>query len=601
MQSFLKRTTLAGHLEEGMVGTTVTLNGWVSGRRDLGGLIFIDLRDHSGFAQVVFSPQHAPALLEDAAQLRDEFVISVSGEVRLRENPNDNVPTGAFEIYADSFDILNRSEVPPFDVMDRGRSSEELRLRHRYLELRNPELQRALRIRNQIYQTVHSYFAANQFVEVETPLLIRATPEGARDYVVPSRVHPGQFFALPQSPQIYKQILMIAGYDRYVQIAKCLRDEDLRADRQPEFTQIDLEMAFVEQEDVLSIAEGFVRQLWQDVLEIEIPVSFDRITYREAMTTYGSDKPDRRFGMELISCNDIFPGTDFVPFAKTLESHGSIVGVVLKGGATAYSRKVIDELTEFVKRYGAGGLAWTKMAQDGFTGGIGGKLSEEEKKRLTERFNAEEGDIIFIISDTWRVAHTAAGELRLELARREDLIPHSSYDFLFVVDFPMFEELHPITGKPVPAHHPFTSYRSEDAHLLDEKPMDVRANAYDLVINGYEAAGGSIRIHDTDVQMRVLDLIGLTPEEANEKFGFLLDALKYGAPPHGGIAFGLDRLAMILAGTTNIRDVIAFPKTTSATSLMDKAPSPIDPLQLKELGIEISGKKKRDSDESSAG
>lgn len=595
MQKYPKRTALAGHLKDNSVSTTVTLNGWVSGRRDLGGLIFIDLRDHTGFAQVVFSPQHAPALLENAAQLRDEFVISVTGEVRLRENPNLSVPTGSVEVYADSFEILNRSEVPPFDVMDRGRSSEELRLRHRYLELRNPELQRALRIRNQIYQTVHSFFAAHQFVEVETPLLIRATPEGARDYVVPSRVHPGKFFALPQSPQIYKQILMIAGYDRYVQIAKCLRDEDLRADRQPEFTQIDLEMAFVEQEDVLSIAEGFVRQLWHDVLDVEISQSFDRITYKQAMTTYGSDKPDRRFGMELVGCNDIFEGTEFVPFAKTLDFQGSVAGICLKGGATTYSRKVIDELTEHVKRYGAGGLAWTKLTADGFAGGIGGKLSDDEKSALTARFKAEEGDVIFIVADTWRTSHTALGELRLELSRRENLVPPGTYDFLFVVDFPMFEELHAITGKPVPAHHPFTSYRSEDAHLLDEQPMEVRANAYDLVINGYEAAGGSIRIHDTNEQMKVLDLIGLSPEEANEKFGFLLDALKFGAPPHGGIAFGLDRLAMILAGTSNIRDVIAFPKTTSATSLMDRAPSPIDPMQLHELGIELAKNNKKDS------
>ena len=588
MQTFPKRTAHAGNLGESSIGTTVTLNGWVMGRRDLGGLIFIDLRDHTGFAQVVFSPQHAPALLDEASELRDEFVISVSGEVRERENRNDNVPTGAVEVYADQLSLLNRSEVPPFDVMDRGRSSEELRLRHRYLELRNPTLQNALRIRNQIYQTVHNYFAAHQFVEVETPLLIRATPEGARDYVVPSRVHPGKFFALPQSPQIYKQILMIAGYDRYVQIAKCLRDEDLRADRQPEFTQIDLEMAFVDQNDVLEIAEGFIVQLWSDVLGMEIDRSFDRITYRQAMARYGSDKPDRRFGMELVGCDDIFAGTEFVPFAKTLEFQGSIVGINLKGGAGNYSRKVIDELTDHVKRYGAGGLAWTKRNDGVFSGGIGGKLTEEESARLVERLVVEDGDIIFIVSDTWKTAHTALGELRLELARRENLIPADTFDFLFVVDFPMFEELHPLTGKPVPAHHPFTSYRAEDAGLLEESPMEVRANAYDLVINGYEAAGGSIRIHDTETQGRVLDLIGLSEEEAQEKFGFLLDALTFGAPPHGGIAFGLDRLAMILAGTTNIRDVIAFPKTTSATSLMDKAPSMIDPLQLKELGIDIT-------------
>ena len=588
MANFPKRSEYAGRLTGEQVGNQVTLNGWVSGRRDLGGLIFVDLRDHTGFAQVVFSPQHAPDLLDAAAELRDEFVISVTGILRERENPNPAVPTGAVELYADSFQVLNRSEVPPFDVMDRGRSSEELRLKHRYLELRNPELQNTLRIRNAIYQVVHRYFEEHGFLEVETPLLIRATPEGARDYVVPSRVHPGKFFALPQSPQIYKQIMMIAGYDRYVQIAKCLRDEDLRADRQPEFTQIDLEMAFVDQEDVLSIAEGFVVRLWRDVLGIEIPTGFDRITYREAMTRYGSDKPDRRFGMELVDCNDLFSGTEFPPFANVLAEHGAVTGILLRGGAATFSRKKIDELTEHVRRYGAGGLAWTKLGPEGYAGGIAGKLTEEEKAGLTNLFAAGEGDLLLFVADNWKTSHAALGELRLELARREELIEPGSYDFLFVVDFPMFEEVSSATGKPVPAHHPFTSFMNEDREHLESEPLAVRANAYDLVINGYEAAGGSIRIHNQEDQYRVLELIGLSVEQANEKFGFLLDALQYGAPPHGGIAFGLDRLAMILAGTSNIRDVIAFPKTTSATSLMDRAPSSIDPHQLEELGISIA-------------
>lgn len=586
MKGFTHRTAYAGVLGEESVGSVVTLNGWVSGRRDLGGLIFVDLRDHTGFAQVVFSPQHAPALMQSASELRDEFVIAVSGEVRLRENPNREVPTGMVEIYADSFEILNRSEVPPFDVLDRSRSSEELRLRHRYLELRNPQLQHALRVRNALYQVVHGYFAAHGFLEIETPLLIRATPEGARDYVVPSRVHPGKFFALPQSPQIYKQILMIAGFDRYVQIAKCLRDEDLRADRQPEFTQIDIEMAFVEQEDVLRIAEGFVAALWKEIKGVDLALPFDRITYNQALTRYGSDKPDRRFGLELRGCNDLFQKSEFGVFTKVLEFNGAIAGLCLPGGSS-YSRKNIDELTEHVKRYGAKGLVWLKVTEEGLEGGTAKYLSDTEITGLIERFGARSGDIIFLVADTWYTAHHALGELRLELARRESLIPKESDDFLFVVDFPMFEELHPITGKPVPAHHPFTSFREEDRAKLESAPMEVRANAYDLVINGYEAAGGSIRIHDTDDQFLVLDRIGLSQEEAHEKFGFLLDALKYGAPPHGGIAFGLDRLVMILAGTSNIRDVIAFPKTTSATSLMDRAPSTIDPMQLHELGITL--------------
>ena len=586
MNAFAHRTAYAGILDEASIGSTVTLNGWVSGRRDLGGLIFIDVRDHTGIAQVVFSPQHAPQLMDNASELRDEFVIAVTGEVRRRENPNRDLPTGMVEVYAESFAILNRSEVPPFDVVDRTRSSEELRLKHRYLELRSPALQRTLRIRNAVYQVVHGYFAANGFVEIETPLLIRATPEGARDYVVPSRVHPGKFFALPQSPQIYKQILMIAGFDRYVQIAKCLRDEDLRADRQPEFTQIDMEMAFVEQEDVLRISEGFIAALWKEIHGVELPLPFDRLTYRQAMTRYGSDKPDRRFGMELKGCNDIFQRSEFGVFSKVLEFNGAIAGICLPGGS-GYSRKIIDELTEHVKRYGAKGLVWLKVSPEGLEGGSAKHLTDDEVNRLIERFDAREGDIIFLVADTWYTAHHALGELRLEVARREAMIPADVDDFLFVVDFPMFEELHPLTGKPVPAHHPFTSFREEDRPKLESEPMEVRANAYDLVINGYEAAGGSIRMHDTRDQYLVLDRIGLSEDEAREKFGFLLDALQYGAPPHGGIAFGLDRLVMILAGTSNIRDVIAFPKTTSAMSLMDRAPSPIDALQLQELGINL--------------
>ncbi len=584
MPSYNRRTHYAGTLREEQIGQTVTLNGWVNGRRDLGGLIFIDVRDYTGIAQVVFSPQMAPELMESASELRDEFVVSVTGEVRRRERPNDELPTGQIEIYATDLAILNRSEVPPFEIGDRTRASEELRLKYRYLELRNPELQHILRLRNLVYQVVHNYYHENGFIEVETPLLIRSTPEGARDYIVPSRVHPGQFYALPQSPQIYKQILMIAGYDRYVQIAKCLRDEDLRADRQPEFTQIDLEMSFVDQEDVLQMTEGLIASLWKEVKGIDIELPLRRMTYQEAMSRFGADKPDTRFGLELQDVGDLFGETEFGVLSGALASGGSVCGLNFREGAS-YSRKQIDELTDHVKRYGAKGLVWLKVTPEGMEGGSAKFLKDDEVNGLLERFSAAEGDMILIVADEWYTCRKSLGALRLEIARREKMIPDDVDDMLFVVDFPMFEEIDPETGKPVPAHHPFTSYRAEDEALLDSEPMNVRANAYDLVINGYECAGGSIRIHDQDIQGKIFDLIGLTKEEAREKFGFLLDALQYGAPPHGGIAFGLDRIVMILAGTDNIRDVIAFPKTTRAASLMDNSPSEVDSRQLAELGI----------------
>ena len=594
MSSYTQRTQYAGTLREEQIGQIITLNGWVNGRRDLGGLIFIDVRDYTGITQVVFSPQVAPELMDQASELRDEFVIAITGEVRKRERPNDELPTGQVEVYATKLNILNRSEVPPFEIGDRSRSSEELRLKHRYLELRNPELQRALRLRNQVYQIVHHYYSENNFIEVETPLLIRSTPEGARDYIVPSRVHQGQFYALPQSPQIYKQILMIAGYDRYVQIAKCLRDEDLRADRQPEFTQIDLEMSFVEQEDVLQMTEGLIAQIWKEVKGIEIELPLPRMTYQEAMSRFGADKPDTRFGLELQEISDLFGETEFGVFSGALGSGGSICGLNFKGGA-GYSRKLIDELTEHVKRYGAKGLVWLKVSPEGLEGGSAKFLKDDETTGLIERFEAEEGDMLLIVAANKETCQRSLGALRLEIARRENLIPEDQDDMLFVVDFPMFAELDPETNTPVPAHHPFTSYRAEDESLLDTEPMNVRANAYDLVINGYECAGGSIRIHDQGIQKRIFDLIGLTEEEAREKFGFLLDALQYGAPPHGGIAFGLDRLIMILASTDNIRDVIAFPKTTRAASLMDNAPSEVDSRQLVELGIGLLKKAKEES------
>jgi len=586
MRSYPARTHYAGTLAPAHIGMTVSLNGWVASRRDLGGLIFIDVRDHTGISQLVFSPQHVPELMERAAELRQEDVIAISGDVHRRENPNHLIPTGEIEVYCRELVILNRADTPPFEVGKREQVSEELRLKHRSLDLRSTELQRILRVRSQVTQIVHDYFAENGFVEIETPLLVRSTPEGARDYLVPSRVHPGNFYALPQSPQIYKQLLMVAGFDRYIQIAKCLRDEDLRADRQPEFTQIDLEMSFVEQEDVLQMVEGFLVRVWKEVKGIDLELPIPRITYREAMTRYGSDKPDTRFGLELVDLEDLFAETEFSVFRNMVESKGSIVGLNFTGGAS-YSRKQIDELTEHVKRYGAKGLVWLKVTAEDMEGGSAKFLSPQEKTALRERLGAGEGDMILIVADVWTTAHTALGALRLEIARRQKLIPVDVDHLLYVVDFPMFESIDPETGMPVPAHHPFTSYKREDEHLLESDPLAVRSNAYDLVINGYEVASGSIRIHDRATQAKIFNLIGLSDEEARAKFGFLLEAFRYGAPPHGGMAPGLDRLIMILAGTDNIRDVIAFPKTASASSLMDESPSPTSDDLLKVLGLRL--------------
>ncbi len=588
MRSYPARTHYAGKLSASHIGMTVALNGWVASRRDLGGLIFVDVRDHTGIAQIIFSPQHMADLMELAGELRTEYVIAVSGDVHRRESPNPLLPTGEIEIYCRELVILNRADTTPFEIGKRDQVNEELRLKYRYLDLRDDELQRNLRIRSRVYQIVHEYFAEHGFVEIETPLLVRSTPEGARDYLVPSRVHPGSFYALPQSPQIYKQLLMVAGFDRYVQIAKCLRDEDLRADRQPEFTQIDLEMSFVEQEDVLQMVEGFLVRVWKEIRGVELQLPIPRMTHREAMSRFGSDKPDTRFELELKDLNEIFPETEFSVFRGALESGGSITGINFIGGAR-YSRKQIDELTEFVKRYEAKGLVWLKVTAEDMEGGSAKFLSPQEKIALRERMASAEGDMILVVADTWHVAHNALGALRLEIARRENLIPKDIDHLLYVVDFPMFESIDPETGKPVPAHHPFTSHKREDEHLLESDPLAVRSNAYDLVINGYELSSGSIRIHDRETQAKVFELIGLSDDEARAKFGFLLEAFRFGAPPHGGMALGLDRLIMILADTDNVRDVIAYPKTTKAASLMDEAPSPTTDDILKIVGLRLLG------------
>ena len=584
--SFLKRTVTCGELRADHAGQQVILNGWVHVRRDLGGMIFIDIRDRYGITQAIFEPTTHAEAAEFAKELRSEYVIAVRGTVRMRENPNPKLPTGLIEVVAEELQIVNRAELTPFEISEDTAVNEEMRLRYRYLDMRRPRLQNIFMLRHQVMQIVRTYFDEHGFVEIETPVLMKSTPEGARDYLVPSRLHNGKFYALPQSPQIYKQLLMVSGFDRYIQIVKCFRDEDLRADRQPEFTQIDLEMSFVTQEDVLSITEGMLARIWREVKGVTLSLPLPRMTYQDAMTRYGTDKPDTRFGLELQDLNDIFTSTEFGVLRTALDTGGAVAGINFTGGA-AYSRKLIDELTEHVRTYGAKGLVWLKVTAGDLEGGSAKFLSDQEKTALRERFAAKEGDMILIVADQWRTCHVALGALRLEIARREHLIPKDRDDLLFIVDFPMFEFLDPETGKPIPAHHPFTSVRPEDEHLLDTDPMKARANCYDLVINGYELASGSIRIYDRETQAKIFDLIGLTEEEAQRKFGFLLDAFRYGAPPHGGIAPGLDRLVMILAGTDNIRDVIAFPKTTSAASLMDNAPSEVSEAQLRELGIAI--------------
>lgn len=584
--AFLKRTATCGELRPNNAEQVVILNGWVHSRRDLGGMIFIDIRDRYGITQAIFEPTAHTHAAELAKELRSEYVVAVRGTVRMRQNPNPNIPTGLIEVVAEELQILNRSELPPFDIGEEGTINEELRLKYRYLDLRRPWLQRVFETRNAVTQIVHAYFAEHNFVEIETPVLMKSTPEGARDYLVPSRLHHGKFYALPQSPQIYKQLLMVSGFDRYVQIVKCFRDEDLRADRQPEFTQIDMEMSFVTQEDVLTMTEGMLARIWKGVKNIDLQLPLPRMTYQEAMTRYGTDKPDTRFGLELCNLNGIFSNTEFGVAKSTLEANGTLIGLNFSGGAS-YSRKQIDELTEHVRTYGAKGLVWLKVTADGLEGGTAKFLSDTEKTALREQFTAQEGDMLLFVADQWHTSHTAMGALRLEIARREKLIPKDTDHLLFIVDFPMFEALDPVTGKPIPAHHAFTSVRPEDEHLLETNPLQARANCYDLVVNGYELASGSIRIHERAMQEKIFDLIGLTKEEAQKKFGFLLDAFRYGAPPHGGIAPGLDRLAMILAGTDNIRDVIAFPKTTSALSLMDNSPSEVDIRQLRELGLAL--------------
>ncbi len=594
--AFLKRTHTCGALRPEHKGKEVILNGWVQRNRDLGGLIFVDVRDRYGLTQAVILPDSGAELIEAARELRAEFVIALRGTVRMRENPNPNMPTGLIEILVSELQVLNAADTPPFEIEDEVRASEELRLRHRYNDLRRPYMQRMLSIRNQVYQIAHQFFGEHDFLEIETPILMKSTPEGARDFLGASRVHHGSFYALPQSPQLYKQLLMMAGMDRYMQIVKCFRDEALRADRQPEFSQIDIEMSFVDQDDVMELGEAFIERTWKEVLDIALPRPFPRMQFAEAMQRYGSDKPDTRYELELKTVSDAVANCGFKVFSAAV-ADGGIVALLNAKGCAKYSRKQIDELTEHAKKFGAKGLAWMKINADGVQSPIAKFLDEDVIAKLRAAADAQEGDLLLFGVGPAMDTYTILGALRTEIARREGILGglQGTFNALFVTDWPLLE-YDDEAKRFVAKHHPFSMPHEDDLATLEDTPADARALAYDLVINGHEAAGGSIRIHDKEVQDRMFKLLGIDEHEAREKFGFLLDALRFGAPPHGGMAFGLDRIVMLLAGTDNIRDVIAFPKTTSFLSLMDGAPAGVGEEQLAELGIQLreSAQSKKD-------
>lgn len=585
---FKKRTHTCGELRESNIGENVVLNGWVDRRRDLGGVIFIEIRDRHGITQIVFEPTFNQQAHHLAKELRSEFVISVEGTVRKRPADTDNpdLPTGHIDVMANNLIILNEAETPPFPIKDEIDTHEDLRLKYRYLDLRRPKLQKNLLLRHQMYQITRKYFDENGFVEVETPVLMKSTPEGARDYLVPSRLHKGKFYALPQSPQQYKQLLMVAGMDRYFQIVKCFRDEDLRADRQPEFTQIDVEMSFVDQEDIFFVVEGLMQRFFKQVWNREFSLPLQRLSFDDAMEKYGSDKPDLRFNLEMKTLNNVFANTEFKVFKDAIDNKGVITGL-LAPGCGDYTRNQLDVLTDFVKGHGAKGLIWIRVKDGELESPTMKFFTNEEKKNLTEALNAKAGDLIFILSGSRLKTLNTMGALRLEMAKRLSLIKEDSEPkLLWVTDFPLFE-WDEETGRFYAMHHPFTSPRLEDVPLMETNPASVKARAYDLVLNGNEIAGGSIRIHNSELQAKMFKALGISEEEAQHKFGFLMNAFKYGAPPHGGIAFGFDRMAMIFAGEHSIRDVIAFPKTASAVSLMDDSPSTVAEEQLRELHIRV--------------
>ncbi len=578
-----KRTHTCGKLQKTDVGETINLNGWVNTVRLHGQVVFVDLRDRYGKTQIVFDANSFSGDFEAVKKLSMEDVLSVRGTVRDRVESavNPNMKTGEIEVAVIDYIMLNESAPLPFVLSDRDSAEENLRLKYRYLELRMEELQRNMMIRHDTYQAVRGYLSGQDFMEIETPFLMKSTPEGARDYLVPSRIHQGKFYALPQSPQIYKQILMIANYDRYFQIVKCFRDEDLRADRQPEFTQIDIEMSFIDEEDIFAHMEELTCHVFKSVRDVELPSTFPRLTWAEAMETYGSDKPDLRYEMKLLDVKEFTDVSEFNAF----KSAEKVKGIVVEGGAK-YSRKNIDDFTDYVKKYKTKGLAWMKGDNGAFTGGISKFFSDDLQKTMCEKLGVKDGDILFMIGDESAITLNALGHLRVEIAKRESLTNKDDFKPVWITEFPMFE-YDEDADHFIAMHHPFTAPREEDLEKLDSDPSNTLSRGYDLTLNGYEIAGGSIRIHSPKVQEKVFSLLGLSREEAVEKFGFLVEALTYGAPPHGGIAFGFDRLVMLLAGTGNIRDVIAFPKTTSATSLMDESPSNVSTDQLNDLGIQL--------------
>lgn len=580
----LKRTHYCGEVLT--AGETVTVGGYVDTVRDKGGIIFIVLRDRTGVVQLTFNETTDKAVFEKASSCHSEYVVMAKGEVRNRESVNDKIPTGHVEIFVDDLRILAKAQTPPFEIVDNTNTNEELRLKYRYLDLRRKPLQDNIIMRSKIAKTARDYFCENGFIEIETPMMIKSTPEGARDYLVPSRVHQGKFYALPQSPQIYKQLLMVAGFDRYIQLARCFRDEDLRADRQPEFTQIDLEMSFVDVEDIMEMGEGFVKRLFSDVLNVDIPTPLPRLTYTDAMNRFGSDKPDTRFGMEIVDISEIVKGCGFGVFTSAIDAGGSVRAITAKNAAGTLTRKEIDKLTEYVRGIGAKGLAYVRWVEDVPNCSFAKFMGEGELDKILSAVGAEKGDVVLIVADKNNVTLPTLGALRLKVAKQLDIIPEGKFNFLWITEFPFFE-YNEETQHWDAMHHPFTMPMDECLQYLDTAPEKVFAKAYDLVLNGTELSSGSIRINDYELQQKMFKALGLTDEEIEAKFGFLVEAYKYGAAPHGGMGIGLDRLAMIMCGADSLRDVTAFPKVQNASELMSSCPSPVDKDSLDVLGIEI--------------
>jgi aspartyl-tRNA synthetase len=586
------RSYFCGEVTEEAIGEKVTLKGWVQKRRDLGGLIFIDLRDRTGLVQIVFNPDVSPEALSLAEKVRTEYVLDVKGTVIARSegSVNENLKTGRIEVQAEELTIINEAKTTPFVIADKTDVSEDVRLKYRYLDLRRPVMFETFKMRHQVTKAIRDFLDGEGFLDVETPILTKSTPEGARDYLVPSRVHPGEFYALPQSPQIFKQLMMVGGFERYYQIARCFRDEDLRADRQPEFTQIDIETSFMSQEEIMGLTEQMMQKVMKDVKGIDVTEPFPRMSYEEAMSRFGSDKPDTRFGMELLDLSETVKDSGFKVFASAVANGGQVKAINVKGSAANYSRKDIDSLTEFVSVYGAKGLAWLKAEEDGLKGPISKFFGEEEQAALKDKLEVSAGDLLLFVADKKSVVADALGALRLKLGKELGLIDQSKFNFLWITDWPLLE-FDEEADRYFAAHHPFTMPAREDLALLESDPASVKAQAYDLVLNGYELGGGSLRIFERDVQEKMFSVLGFTKEQAVEQFGFLLEAFEYGTPPHGGIALGLDRMVMLLAGRSNLRDTIAFPKTASASDLLTAAPGEVSGAQLDELHLALNVKK----------